>query len=240
MPHPADVDDRLTAHLRSWLGAWPPEHTLQVVGSDQRLLPGWDGTVRPVNGVVTPHGTVLSVPPDAVDDVRAAGDDLETIGGRLADILERPGATFGSGLFRWSTDPAPSDDPGVWLPTDDPRVPEWLHPFNGDVLVALESDDRVDGDGRSGDTVVAAGVGRKQHDACGHEVAVVTEKAFRGRGLARRLVGQAARRILDDGAVPVYLHAPDNVASARTADAAGFPDVGWRIIGLFGGDADRD
>ena len=115
-----------------------------------------------------------------------------------------------------------SEDPGVWLPTDDERLPDWLRPFNGDVLVALEGGE------------VAAGVGRKQHDRHGHELAVVTEEGHRGRGWARRLVTQAARRVLDDGAVPTYLHAPDNVASARTADASGFPDVGWTIFGLFG------
>lgn len=223
MPHPAEVDERLQQHLRSWLGAWPPERPLHVVGSDKRTEPGWDGAVRIVNGVSTPDGTVLSVPPDAVDEVRAAGDDLQTVGARLSTILSRPGAVFGMGVFRWSTEPTESDDPGVWAPTDDPRIPEWLHPFNGDVLVAFEGDE------------VAAGVGRKQHDPCGHELAVVTEEAFRGKGYARRLVTQAARRVLADGAVPVYLHAPDNEASARTADASGFPDVGWKILGLFGG-----
>lgn len=227
VPDPADVDDRLVAHLRSWLGAWPPQRRLHVAGSGMRTTPGWDGIVRAFNGVATPGGTVLSVPPSAVATVEAAaedaGGDLAAVGERLAEILDRPGAVFGSGIFRWSTDPVPSDDPGVWLRTDDARVPHWLHPFNGDVLVAFE------------DGAVAAGVGRKQHDRNGHELAVVTEEAFRGRGYARRLVTQAARRVLDDGAVPVYLHAPDNEASARTADAAGFPDVGWRILGLFGG-----
>ncbi len=225
MPHPAEVDERLQAHLRSWLGVWPPERPLHVVGSEKRTTPGWDGAVRAVNGVATPHGAVLSVPPDVVDEVGAAGDDLKTVGARLSTILQRPGAVFGQGLFRWSTAPAESDEPGVWLPTDDSRVPDWMHPFNGDVLVAFEGDE------------VAAGVGRKQHDPCGHELAVVTEERFRGKGYARRLVAQAARRVLADGAVPVYLHAPDNVASARTADASGFPDLGWKIIGLFGGDA---
>lgn len=223
MPRPADVDARLVSHLRSWLGAWPPERALHVVGSTQRTVPGWDGVVRPLNGVATPDGTVLSVPPDAVAKVEAAGDDLATIAEDLADILDRPGAVFGSGIFRWSTEPTPGDDPGTWVPTDDPRIPAWLRPFNGDVLVAFEGDQ------------IAAGVGRKQHDQFGHELAVVTEEAFRGRGYARRLVAQAARRVLDDGAVPVYLHSPDNRASARTADAAGFPDVGWCILGLFGG-----
>jgi hypothetical protein len=46
-------------------------------------------------------------------------------------------------------------------------------------------------------------------------------------------VAQAARRVLDDGAVPTYLHAFDNVASARVAEAAGFPDRGWQVFELF-------
>jgi predicted GNAT family acetyltransferase len=77
-----------------------------------------------------------------------------------------------------------------------------------------------------------AGVGIKRHDAHGHEIAVVTAEAAQGRGLARRLVAQAARRILDEGAVPTYLHAHDNTGSAKVAVAAGFPDVGWSILGV--------
>lgn len=222
MTEPGDVDERLQAHLRDWLGAWPPERALHVVGSTRRVEPGWDGRVRILNGVATPAGTVVSVPPDRADAVAAAADTMDDLLPQLPELLGVPGAIVGFGVFRWSSAPAPGDDPGVWLPTADPRVPEWLHPFNGDVLVALEDD------------VVVAGVGRKQHDHHGHEVAVVTEEGHRGKGYARRLVAQAARRILDDGAVPVYLHAADNVASARTADASGFPDVGWRILALFG------
>ena len=82
---------------------------------------------------------------------------------------------------------------------------------------------------------MAAGVGRKQHDAHGHELAVVTEEAHQGRGLAAALVTQAARRVLADGAVPTYLHAPTNHASAATAVRCGFPDEGWSVLGLFGG-----
>ena len=52
---------------------------------------------------------------------------------------------------------------------------------------------------------------------------------FDGRG---RLVAQAARRVLDEGAVPTYQHDPANIASARVADAAGFPDRGWRSAGM--------
>lgn len=235
MPHAAEVDERLQRHLRSWLGAWPPARPVHVVGSERRVEPGWDGAVRALNGVATPDGAVVSVPPAAeervatvVDQLGAEGapDVLAALGDRLPELLHLPGARYGRGVFRWSTDPTASDDPGIWLPPDDPRVPAWLRPFNGDVLVALADDGTV-----------AAGVGRKQHDPHGHELAIVTEEPHRGRGLARRLVTQAAREVLADGAVPVYLHAETNVASARTADASGFPDVGWRILGLFGGAA---
>ena len=62
-----------------------------------------------------------------------------------------------------------------------------------------------------------AGVGLKRHDARVHEIAVGTAEAARGRGLARRLVAQAARSLLARGIVPTYLHDPANLASARVA-----------------------
>jgi len=61
---------------------------------------------------------------------------------------------------------------------------------------------------------------------------VATEEHLRGRGLARRLVAQAARRVAEEGAVATYLHAVTNTASARVADASGFPDTGWWVLGL--------
>lgn len=216
---------RLLAHLATWLGAWPeggPDGVV-VVESEQRATAGWDGEVRSMAGVVTPSGAVVSVPPGKGRAVRALGDDLDAVGTGIAELLARPGARFGRGVLRWSHAPTPGADAGVWLDREDGRVPAWLHPFNGDVLVALVDDE------------VAAGVGRKQHDRSGHELAVVTEEAHRGRGLAAALVSQAARRVLDDGAVPTYLHARDNLASAATAVRSGFPDEGWEILGLFGG-----
>lgn len=216
-----DVRDRLQRHLSSWLGVWPPPTAgLTIVGSERRTNPGWDGNIRIVAGVSTPEGAVLSVPPDRVSAVRALGNDLDEIGPSLGEALDRHGARLFSGVFRWSDDPAPDRGRGVWIPSDDPRALDWLAPFNGDVLVGLVGNR------------VAAGVGRKQHDRWGHELAVVTEADFRGQGWAADLVAQAAHRVLADGAVPTYLHAPDNAPSARTADAAGFPDRGWRVLGL--------
>jgi GNAT superfamily N-acetyltransferase len=220
-----DPSDRLARHLRTWLGEWPPPTAgVTVVGSAKRTEAGWDGIVRPVAGVLTPHGGVLSVPPDAVAAVRSLGIAAGIDAG-IGAAVGHPGWLVARGVFRWSTAPTPGDDPGVWLPTDDPRLPEWLRPFNGDVLVGFAGHE------------IAAGVGRKIHDEHGHELAVVTEPGHQGRGWARQLVTQAARRILADGAVPTYLHAPSNTASARTAVASGFPDLGWQIVGLFPGRA---
>ena len=171
---------------------------------------------------------MVGVAPDLAPAVAsyARAGDLDTLLPALPGLLGRPGVA-GRGVFRWSTSPAPLPDAGIWLPYDDPRVPEWLRPFGGEVLVVLDGEEYV------------AGVGVKRHDDAGHELAVGTEEAARGRGLARRLVAQAARRVLDEGAVPTYLHARDNVASARAAEAAGFPDRGWSVIGFFPADSWR-
>lgn len=228
------VPRRLTEHLVSWLGCWPDAATadsirgVKIVGHESRLRPGWDGRVHDVIGVATPTFAVLSVPPhaacelgDAVGTGSLAGD-LDALRTAVPNALARPGSV-GFGLFRWSDSPTPTPDLGEWVLNDDPRVPEWLRPFNGDLLIAW------DDQGAYG-----AGVGRKQHDEFGHELSVVTEPSLRGRGVGRRLVATAARRVLAEGAIPTYLHAPDNHASAKVADAAGFPDLGWRIIGFWG------
>ncbi len=223
----AGADARLTRHLRSWLGAWPPSGALEIVGSPLRNEPGWDGAPQPLIGVATPDGTVLSVPPERVAAVRAACADPDDAGwpDRVAMAMDAPGAVVGLGTFRSVTSPAsvPALPAlGEWLRVDDPVVPSWLHPFGGWVLIACDADGQY-----------AAGVGVKRHDAHGRELAVGTVPAQRGAGLARRLVVTAARRLLDEGFAVTYLHDPANTGSARVAEAAGFADRGWQIIGLW-------
>ena len=213
------VDDRLAAHLARWLGRWPGGPGLTVVGSARRVQPGWDGTVYAVVGVADAEERgVLSVPAPAVDAVRAV---LATGDRARVPAAAGVGGRFFTGVFRWSTAPADLPDAGTWIAADDPSVPEWLWPFGGEVLVAV--------DPATGEHL--SGVGIKRHDAFGHELAVVTRPEAEGRGLGRRLVAQAARRVLDEGAVPTYLHAVDNHASAHLATAAGFPDRGWAVYG---------
>ncbi|MEE6257467.1 GNAT family N-acetyltransferase [Plantactinospora sonchi] len=216
------LDRRLHHHLVTWLGQWPAGQPVDVVGSERRTQPGWDGATYPVIGVGTATGVVLSVPPDRAAAVRALGrPSMTELLSRLPDVLDLPGWTGYRAVFRYTLAPAPTADCGEWVAADDPVLPAWLRPFGGEVLIA-----------RAEDGGYAAGVGVKRHDGHGHELAVGTEPAYRGRGLARRLVAQAARRVLDEGAVPTYLHATDNLGSARVAEAAGFSDRGWSVYGL--------
>lgn len=220
-PAADDVRLRLDRHLRSWLGAWPPTGGVTIVASAKRATAGWDGAVRPLAGISTPEGTVLSVPPGRLQAARRSGTGLEEILDRLPDALGQPGGQIGRGVFRFAVAVPDFGDVGEWVPADDPRVPAWLRPFGGEVLVVFGEDGRY-----------VAGLGIKRHDELGQEVAVATEEAWRGRGLARALVARASKRILDRGGVPIYLHGGANEASARVAEAAGFPDLGWSIIGL--------
>jgi RimJ/RimL family protein N-acetyltransferase len=224
----------LAAHLRAWIGAWPPPGPgLTVVAPLSRMEPGWDGKVRPLIGAVDDSGDgLVAVAPAIHRDVTdllhgASADVLEDrdVRSAVGELAGGEGAALGAGVLRWATTVADDHEPlGTWLAHTDPRVPPWLHPFGGAALVALE-DDRYVG-----------GVGVKRHDRHGHELSVVVDEDHRGRGIATRLVATAARHVLDRVPVVTYLHDRANEGSARVADAVGFPDRGWLALGVFGGE----
>lgn len=238
VPDAADVPDGLRAHWVAWTGAGREQVAalggpadgdapVAVVGDERRLAPAWDGRIREVTGVVDPAGRALmSVPPDWVAAAVAVADGrpLDLVRAMLPGAVGRPSGVVYQAVYRWSVRPPGRDelpDVGEWLPYEDPRVPEWLHPFGGDTLVVLDEDGTY-----------LAGLGLKRHDEHVHEIAIGTTEAARGRGLARRLTARAARELLADGVVPTYMHDPRNLASAKVADAAGFPDRGWGALGI--------
>jgi ribosomal protein S18 acetylase RimI-like enzyme len=126
---------------------------------------------------------------------------------------------FGTAVWRWSERAAELPEIGEWVAADDPRLPHWLRPFQGSVLVAF--DERH---------AFVAGVGIKKHDERAQELSVGTDQNHRGRGYASMLVAHAARDIIARGGVPIYRHEAHNSASAHVAAAAGFPDRNWHSI----------
>ncbi|GIJ29309.1 hypothetical protein Vqi01_44710 [Micromonospora qiuiae] len=216
------LDRRLHLHLATWLGQWPAGRGLHVVGSWRRTRPAWDGRLRPAVAIRAGASTVLSVPPDRVPAVRELARRPERLLHALPAQVGHTGWAVHDDVFRWSVAPAPLPDVGEWIPPGTVGLPSWMRLFDRAVLVVRDDRGRY-----------LAGVGIKRHDRYGHELAVGTVPAARGRGLARRLVAQAARRVLDEGAVPTYLHDRRNAASARVAEAAGFPDRGWRSYGVY-------
>jgi GNAT superfamily N-acetyltransferase len=208
----------LAAHLDALLGGWPPTGAFDVVGSVHRQQPGWDGRICPALSLTGAGGTVLSVPPDRVADVSARVRDkgAAEVLGDLGGAVGRRSMRTVRWTFRWCTAPAALPEAGSWFPAEDSRLPDWLHPFGGEALAAFD---------HAGTLLGAVGI--KRHHGGGAELAVVTERRARGRGLGQRLVAQAARRVLDEGKVPTYLNVPDNIPSARLADAVGFLDSGW-------------
>lgn len=218
----SELEERLSAFLTEFLGSWPPRAPFEVTSSRFRALPGWDDRLRPFVGVASPAGTVVSVADELLDAARRlAAQGEQAFAAGIGALLGERGATLHRGVFRAAKRLVGLGEPGEWLAPVDPRLPEWLTAFSGEVLVAFDADGRY-----------AAGVGLKDHHRLGREIAVGTEPEHRGRGLARALVAQASRAIYEQGAVATYLHAPDNAASAAVAEAAGFPDLGWQILGV--------
>ena len=221
------ASDLLTAHLNDYLGSWSTDRDdLRVVSSERRLLPDWDGGIRKFVGVVDAAGHgVISVPPNLVEPVsellaQADRSDSSPLR-RLPALLNIENSSYFEGFFRFTASPEPFAKYGVWIPCASGDVPRWLKPFGGDVLLAFDDSGRY-----------IAGVGIKRLSRFGRELAVVTEERARGAGLAKALISQASVRILEEGAIPIYLHSQQNFASARVADAVGFHDKGWRILGI--------
>lgn len=225
----------LTAHLREWIGAWPPPgHGLTVVATRTRTEMGWDGRRRDLLGAIDDAGDgIVAVAPDIHRVVAEAlhGQDPAVLDDpevrtRIGRLAGGRGAELGVGVLRWTTEATSDLEPlGEWVPVTDERVPEWLHPFGGEALLALDDDGQY-----------AAGVGVKRHGVTGHELAVVTHEDHRGKGWGRRLVATAIRDVLERVPLVTYLHGRSNEASAAVADAVGLPDRGWRTVGVFGGE----
>lgn len=99
-----------------------------------------------------------------------------------------------------------------------PWDPEWeqmSEHFDGPVFVTRTSGGHV-----------ASWAAVKLKDEHVWEIAVTTEEAYRGRGLAKAVVSAATEYVLAEGRVPLYTHDEANPASGRVAQALGFTPFG--------------
>lgn len=225
-PPAEEIEARLATFLSSRLAAWPPAASLELRACGLRDQPRWDGKPVPFLGIESPQGIVITFSPSVFPiastlDPVTVEDDLGTSEAHITipALFGHPEMHFGRGVFRYLGEFVDLPEIGEWVDATDSRLPEWLHPFNGGVLVHWADDGTY-----------AAGVGLKQHNEHGIEISVGTNPAHRGKGLAQALVAQSARAIWDRGAIPMYLHGTHNTASARVAEKSGFPDRGWHII----------
>lgn len=161
-------------------------------------------------------------------------------------MLRPPAQPLGDGVV--SLRPLRAEDRAAVLETmRDPLVRTWLnmprHPRDGDVDELLRTAERgrtagtrfdltvVDGDEPVGAVVLS------QRHRDNWEVAYMAPERGRGRGLMTRAVRLASRWLLDQGVGRVELRThPENVASQRVAERAGFTREGRerRSIWLHG------
>lgn len=230
MPASIPVSERLTHHLSSWLGTWPPTSELVVVTSDQRSSPGWEGSVLPMAGMRAPEGIVISVAPEiletSIESARTEGlKGLERV---LAAHMPFTAPRLHSCSFRWCENVVDAPEAGDWISPLDSDSPAWLRPYQEALVVNTSSG-------------CAGAIGIKHHDAFGHELAIRISPRVAAHhnlaGLGRRMGARAVRKVLADGAVPTVILNHDNVRSAAICRSVGFQNKGWDFLAMVSGPA---
>jgi RimJ/RimL family protein N-acetyltransferase len=187
-----------------------------------RLVPGEIAVAKvkhpslPVRAFSRQGGAVLAVAPEHAAILRRYLTDPAS----LLPTLERAAAELHGHLFSGVARTGVAIPPPVAevtvLDASDPRLPDWVvgH-FAGEAWVVLDED------GKPLSTAVL-----KRYDDRIREISVGTAERARGRGLARSVVSAAARAVLSEGRAVLYNHAPDNLASAKVAEAVGLREFG--------------
>ncbi len=193
----------------------------RVVSSPNREARSWHGYNLPLLLLSRSGSTVVSVAQEFVNATRQVMDTLHEaidprVGENLVDLVAPrfPGAKSLSGYAMYCEPDQfrPClDHPSDLLRPTDPQWDDMRAHFDGPVFVA-----RVE----TGQVGSWAGIKCKAGDVW--EISVVTEEAYRRRGLAKVVVSAAARYILDHGAVPLYVYPATNEVSGRVARSLGF------------------
>ncbi|HYU21213.1 MAG TPA: GNAT family N-acetyltransferase [Chloroflexota bacterium] len=197
---------------------------VHIVPSERRNRPGWGGYTVPLLALSTPGGGVISARPDLVERARAEASPLvpgRPLGSiefeRLRQISRAaiPYAYTLSGyvLFADSEHFRPIASRAQRLEQGDPSGSDLRRRFDGEIFVIR---------GSRRDIASWAAIKLKSDDVW--EIAVVTEAAYRGQGLAKEVVSAATAFVLDQGRLSLYVHDRSNVASAKVCRALGYAE----------------
>ena len=223
------LPESLVAHLTSWTGGWPPPSRPPSPGNPRNAAPGWDGQIHPVTGVVDPDGPRphrgasgrTRLPRRRRPSARAATWTACSAPSRRRSAS--PGTSCSQARSagrrrprRWPTRATGSTPTTPSCPTGCGRS------------VARCSIARDD------DGSYLAGVGIKRHDANGPRAV----RRHRTRGAGSWPGATACRtggsRVCSTTASWRPTSTTRPTWPPRTSPTLpGFPDLGWRVLGMF-------
>lgn len=217
--------ERVDAFHAAELGCNPSllrEPGVHIVPSERRSRPGWGGYTVPILALSTAEGGVVSMRPDLLERVRSGlgpppqGRPIgPTEFTRLHHVarVAIPYAYSLSGHVLY-TDPEhfrPRPSRAVRIERDDARGYDLRRRFDGEIFAVWSI---------RGDIASWSAIKLKSDDVW--EIAVVTEAAYRGQGLAKEVVSAATAYILEQGRMALYVHDRTNLASAKVCRSLGY------------------
>lgn len=198
------------------------EPGLHLVASERRGRPGWGGYTVPILALSTPRGGIVSFRPDLRQPIQTelgelpAGHSLGEADFERLRRLARRGLPYayslnGDVLYTDDESFRPVQGEAERLRLDDRRGIDLRRRFDGEIFVVS---------GARGEIASWAAIKLKSDQVW--EIAVVTEPAYRGRGLAKQVVSAATGYILEAGRLALYVHDRTNHASARVCRGLGY------------------
>jgi RimJ/RimL family protein N-acetyltransferase len=193
-----------------------------IVPSERRTRPGWGGYTVPILALATPTGGIVSARPDLLERVKSGlgpppvdrplGPPEFTRLHHVARVaIPYAYSLSGHVLYTDTEHFRPRPSRAVRLDRHDPRGADLRRRFDGEVFVVWSV---------RGDIASWSALKLKSDDVW--EIAVVTEAAYRGQGLAKEVVSAATAHILEQGRMALYVHDRTNLASAKVCRALGY------------------
>jgi GNAT superfamily N-acetyltransferase len=195
---------------------------VHLVPSPRRTRPGWGGYTVPVLALSTRRGGVVSIRPDlapsAQPELADAGAD-EPLGEPHFERLRRLArravpyvySLSGYALYCDRHSFRPAGNLAERLGPTDPRGRDLRRRFDGEIFAIF---------GIRGEIASWSAIKLKSDEVW--EIAVVTDAAYRGQGLAKEVVSAATAHILEQGRTALYVHDRNNHASARVCRSLGY------------------